>query len=41
MNLSLDMKTLTCIDPYNEAADGIADTLRNKLHSRTGTDMTG
>lgn len=41
LNLSLDMKTLMCVDPYNEASDGIADTLRNKLHSRTGTDMTG
>lgn len=41
LNLTLDMKTLTCVDPYNEASDGIADTLRNKLHSRTGTDMTG
>lgn len=40
-NLSLDMKTLTCVDPYDEVSDGIADTLRNKLHSRTGTDMTG
>lgn len=39
--VSIDTKTVNCTDIYDEIPDGVSDTLRNKLHSRQGTEMTG